>query len=178
MSLSDSTACSDVQLITITEPSAINSTAVDNGNGSATATASGGTGSYSFLWDNNDTSATVTGLTNGIHTVTITDGNGCTDTASVNTVVSDIAKLWSSGNTMTIYPNPAKSHFNIILDAPANSHIVAGVYSLRGELLFHSEPSPVSSNEVNFSGLELPAGLYIVQLLNDKRVYTAKLCIK
>ncbi len=178
LTLDDSTGCSSTQSITITEPSAISSTAVDNGNGSATATASGGTGSYSFLWDNNDTSATATGLTSGIHTVTITDGNGCTDTTSVSIVVSGITPLGDSGNSLKIYPNPAKSHFKISLNTPLHSDITTEIYSLRGELLFRTESSFLSSREVNISGLTLPPGMYIVQLINYSKVYTTRLSIK
>jgi hypothetical protein len=44
--------------------------------------ASGGK-SYTYLWDNGQTTATATGLSAGVHTVTLTDGNGCSGTASV-----------------------------------------------------------------------------------------------
>lgn len=51
--------------------------------GTATATASGGSGSYTYLWGNGATAQTITGLgPNTTHTVTITDSNGCTESAS------------------------------------------------------------------------------------------------
>ena len=45
--------------------------------GTATVTAAGGTPLYSYIWDNGDTNATATALTAGLHTVTITDDQGC-----------------------------------------------------------------------------------------------------
>lgn len=45
-------------------------------NGTATATATGGTGSYSYLWDNGQTSQTATGLCSGNYTVTVSEGGG------------------------------------------------------------------------------------------------------
>lgn len=51
--------------------------------GSATASATGGGGSYTYLWDNNETTATAVNLTDGPHSVTVTDANGCTASASV-----------------------------------------------------------------------------------------------
>ncbi|MCE7925138.1 MAG: hypothetical protein DYG98_18955 [Haliscomenobacteraceae bacterium CHB4] len=51
--------------------------------GSATASATGGAGAYTYLWDNNETSATATNLAAGPHSVTVTDAAGCTATASV-----------------------------------------------------------------------------------------------
>lgn len=51
---------------------------VGNTDGTATATASGGAGSYTYLWNNNSTTAGITGLSAGYYCVTITDANGCT----------------------------------------------------------------------------------------------------
>ena len=51
--------------------------------GSATVTAIGGTPGYTYLWDNNQTGATATGLTPGLHTVTVTDANGCPTTCEI-----------------------------------------------------------------------------------------------
>ncbi len=45
--------------------------------GSASVTAIGGSESYSYLWNNSQTTSTVTGLIAGTYTVTITDNNGC-----------------------------------------------------------------------------------------------------
>jgi gliding motility-associated-like protein len=51
--------------------------------GFAAAGASSGTGPYTFTWSNADTDSLAGGLTAGSYTVTVTDANGCTDTASV-----------------------------------------------------------------------------------------------
>lgn len=59
----------------------------------------GGTAPFSVLWSNGQTSTTVTGLTNGSYSVTVTDQNNCTGTANVtltvppavNAVVSNVS---------------------------------------------------------------------------------------
>lgn len=51
--------------------------------GNATASASGGISPYTYLWDNGETTATASNLAAGLHSVTVTDGGGCTGTASV-----------------------------------------------------------------------------------------------
>ena len=48
-----------------------------NYDGQATAKASGGTEGYTYAWDTGETGATATKLGPGMHTVTVTDGNGC-----------------------------------------------------------------------------------------------------
>jgi len=47
------------------------------GNGSATLEVSGGTEPYEFLWSNGETTSSVENLNAGLHTVEVTDANGC-----------------------------------------------------------------------------------------------------
>ncbi len=50
----------------------------DAQDGGATATANGGTSPYTtYLWDNGETTATADSLSSGVHSITITDFNGC-----------------------------------------------------------------------------------------------------
>ncbi|MBC6992536.1 SprB repeat-containing protein, partial [Lewinella lacunae] len=50
--------------------------------GTLTVVATGGTLDYTYLWSNGQTTATATGLAAGTYTVTVTDANGCTETAT------------------------------------------------------------------------------------------------
>jgi hypothetical protein len=53
--------------------------------GSATATASGGSGTYTYVWDNNQTTQTANNLSAGNRSVTVTDmATGCTGVGTVN----------------------------------------------------------------------------------------------
>ncbi|MEM6965255.1 MAG: gliding motility-associated C-terminal domain-containing protein [Bacteroidota bacterium] len=47
------------------------------GDGTVTADPAGGVGNYSFVWSNNQTTATTSNLVPGTYTVTVTDGNDC-----------------------------------------------------------------------------------------------------
>ncbi len=88
----DANGCMITRTFTVANPSFItiptSSTAVGcNGicNGTATASPFGGTPPYTYLWSNNaQTTSTAVGLCTGAYTVTVTDFNGCTGTASVN----------------------------------------------------------------------------------------------
>lgn len=97
VNISDANACVSTRTFAITQPSSItvNFTKTDlncNGvcNGSATANPSGGQGPYTFSWTPIAPSFT-SGLTNpgvsnlcaGIYTVTVTDANNCSQTATV-----------------------------------------------------------------------------------------------
>lgn len=82
--------CSAVDSVVISEPaplnpviSGTNPSCKDYNDGSADLTVTGGTAPYSFYWSNGTNSEDQTKLTAGTYTVTVTDANGCQDTASV-----------------------------------------------------------------------------------------------
>ncbi len=58
-------------------------TTTGNADGKAQAQAVGGTGTYSFKWDNGETEALAVKLSPGVHTVAVTDANGCSASATV-----------------------------------------------------------------------------------------------
>jgi len=85
--------CTNTALVILTQPAALvlnvtktNVSCNGGSNGTATANASGGTAPYTYSWNTVplQTNATATGLSAGTYTVTVSDVNGCTKTASVN----------------------------------------------------------------------------------------------
>ena len=91
VTVTDHNGCTATASVTITQPtvvtatiSAITNVACHGGTGSATVTAGGGNSPYTYAWTpSGGSNATATGLTAGSYTVTVTDHNGCTGTASV-----------------------------------------------------------------------------------------------
>jgi gliding motility-associated-like protein len=87
----DANGCMANSTVTLSEPpdltvalnSVTNPSCLGFGNGSITALPGGGTASYSYSWNTTpiQTVATAVGLTSGTYTVTVTDANGCIETA-------------------------------------------------------------------------------------------------
>ncbi len=83
-------------------------------NGSVTASAIGGTGSYSYSWSNGATGATITGLSSGTYTVTVSDMNGCSSTGSASLTEPDEVTIMETVNEITCYNS---SNGSICVDA-------------------------------------------------------------
>jgi len=90
VTITDNNSCTFDTVVTITEPGILSSTVIttnstcNNSDGSATINLSGGTGPYNYNWSIGGTNSSVTGIPAGIYSVTVTDNNGCSITASAN----------------------------------------------------------------------------------------------
>jgi len=91
ITVTDANSCVSTKTISVTQPAAITGTISTTSvtcfggtNGSASISSGGGTGIFSYLWNGSQTQQNITGLANGIYTVTVTDGNGCTFSQFVN----------------------------------------------------------------------------------------------
>ncbi|MEQ8907851.1 MAG: LamG-like jellyroll fold domain-containing protein [Vicingaceae bacterium] len=92
LTLTDNNGCTTTSNTTITEPTALvasalvssNVSAIGGTDGAATASATGGTGAYTYSWNTGGTSATESNLAAGTYYVTVSDANGCFDSASVS----------------------------------------------------------------------------------------------
>ena len=92
----DVSGCSATTTVVITEPNPINittastTTACNVSNGSATVSASGGTGTLNYLWlPGGQTSSSISNLSVGIYSVTVSDQNNCNVSASVQISTSN-----------------------------------------------------------------------------------------
>jgi len=90
VTITDANDCEAVFEFTLDDPtvlsissSSTSPTCSDGDDGSATLSLIGGSGNYSIEWSTGDTTITVNNLTGGMYTVTVTDGNGCTNDADV-----------------------------------------------------------------------------------------------
>jgi hypothetical protein len=98
VTITDANGCSSTSSANITEPNSLvaastvdaNEACLNTMDGELTASATGGTTPYTYAWSNAATTASITGLTAGYYTVTITDANGCSDMIT-DTIVYGLA---------------------------------------------------------------------------------------
>lgn len=112
VSVVDQNDCEVSDVVEINEPDALMVDSIDaveascNGvmDGALEVSAQGGSGTISFLWSNNATTARVENIQAGTYTVTVTDNNNCTMVRSL-TLGAKAGATLSEGNSMMVSCN-------------------------------------------------------------------------
>lgn len=114
ITMTDSNGNTVIDTITIAEPDSLsisgvttNASTGTSNDGSVDITVTGGTPGYTYAWSNAATTEDISGVPYGSYTVTVTDSNGCIDTASffidtastVFTVLSQVTDLACGGDS-------------------------------------------------------------------------------
>ncbi len=184
VTITDATGCETTDTAIITEPAVIaltmsHTNANLGNNGTATVAASGGTPGYTYHWmPGNGTTATITGLTAGLYTVTVTDANGCTSTDTVrvrNTLGVAQQNLLAN---VSLYPNPASETVNLQMDIKRSGNITIQLLDYTGRLLTAKSYKTTLGN-VNYTipVAAYPSGTYIVRVVADDEVKNLPLTI-
>lgn len=104
VTVTDANICTITQTVIINEPAALVAVALPNtpcgaDSGSVAATVTGGTTPFSYLWSNGSGTQNIAALPPGNYIVTVTDNNGCTDTASATVSIAPVPTIIKSKDT-------------------------------------------------------------------------------
>jgi SprB repeat len=151
VTVTDANGCTKNTSVTITQPTALvistSSTNVScNGgnNGTATVFGTGGVGPYTHLWSTGATTQTISGLTAGTYSVTVTDANGCTKNTSVtitqptlvvlNTSSANVICNGGNNGTATVAATGGVTPYQYLWSngatTPTINNLVAGTYNV------------------------------------------------
>lgn len=162
--VTDVNGCTVSASATMTEPTAMAlaldiSNASSGDNGSIATAVSGGTTPYTYLW--NDAAAqsntTAVNLSAGTYTVTVTDANGCTVSASGEVLAGSLDCIKS---TMTITPNSDGTNDAWVIDCIFSFQNEVSVYNRWGQMVFSATNYDNTWQGTNAGGTELPDGGY------------------
>ena len=119
VTVTDANGCMKTTSVKLTQPPALSVTAAPtssyngynvscNGgsDGSAAATPSGGVGPFTYNWSGGITGNPVSGLSAVTYTVTVTDANGCTATASTTLTEPPLLNIDAGSNKIVYYGYP------------------------------------------------------------------------
>ncbi|MDD3877448.1 MAG: T9SS type A sorting domain-containing protein [Bacteroidales bacterium] len=149
-------------------------------------TLNAGSGFSSYLWSTGSTSNSITidstgfGLGCSPVYVSVTNANGCStiDTTAVTwTVCSQLPEQGYHDFNWNIYPNPANSELNIVLEGEL-SNVQLMIYNFNGQLVYSDKVEEVSGSYTHRIELrDLPAGIYLFRCLTDDAVKVKKLIV-
>ncbi|HEY4798548.1 MAG TPA: gliding motility-associated C-terminal domain-containing protein, partial [Bacteroidia bacterium] len=103
LTITDMNGCEHKSQVLITEPLTLAMTTASTGancNGGNDGTANvvsviGGTVPYTYLWNNNETTSFISGLSAGTYSVLVTDANGCKHSETVNVSEQSPVKIYA-----------------------------------------------------------------------------------
>lgn len=182
VSVTDGGGCSTTKSFTITQPASLPSATVTptpvscfgGTNGTAAVTGSGGTAGYTFAWTGGATGTSISNLSSGNYTVTVTDTKGCSATKAFSvTQPSQITSsmnstnagcgaangtasvsatggtagynyLWSNGQSVSTISNLVAGTYTVTIKDSKNC-TVANSTNVNGSALFAVSKSSVNS---------------------------------
>lgn len=142
--------------LTVTDQSSAGSN-----DGAILTSISGGVPGYNYVWSNSATTPNLYGTIGGSYSVTVTDTNGCSSSASAFIGVIGIEDELNPP-TINLYPNPATEQFNIQLN---NFHadVEITLIDLVGKTALNRH-IPHGTELVSISTFGISRGVYLVKI--------------
>lgn len=110
VTVTDASGCNGSLAVTISGPTQISvvetitNASCGSSDGSIATNVTGGTGSYTYSWTpNGETTSSITGLSQGAYSVTVSDANGCSVTENYNVIIN---------GSLPVVATPASSTIN------------------------------------------------------------------
>ena len=164
----------------VNDLTASSSSVPSSGNdGEAGVTVSGGTGDYTYNWDNGGITATITGLTPGTYTVTISDLSGCVDDIVVSVVVEMGVSVEDIqfANSLKIFPNPANEVTRVYFDFESSTDLNIRLQNTLGQTLQERQINNALNGSVQLKVSDLATGVYLLHITDGNRKMTKRLFV-
>ncbi len=192
VTITDTEGCTAVGSTQVEEPPAleifvdsVGPSYVGEGNGFAAVTVSGGTAPYNYFWILDGMQvADVEDLTDaepGTYVLTVQDANGCiidSEEIIIDGIVAAGKLESSSGVLFDLAPNPSKGSFiaTIQVTTPKEGKIM--VYDGTGKLIGSRKQNFVGTVHMPFIFNDLPKGVYAIQLVLQKEIFTKRMILQ
>ncbi|BDS13129.1 T9SS type B sorting domain-containing protein [Aureispira anguillae] len=151
--VTDFNGCTITASATVSEPQTVLTAAIINQSnpschnscdGMIEVDAQGATPNYTYQWNNGQTSSIATGVCAGVHTVTITDANGCSITAG---------SVLTEPSAISLIPQVLSNYNGAAISCPGEADGSVGVTAAGGNGGFSYIWSPAGQNTATINGL-------------------------
>jgi len=174
---------------TLTQPVELRDSIVSSGcnyfGGTALVGAKYGVTPYTYTWSGGGTGSTMTDLSNGTYSITVTDNDGCTGSEIVKTISCHLGIIAPDGGeglgvnnftltyNITFYPNPSRGEFNI---TGLEKGMTLEMYDYTGRKI-----TTITANDISMQlNLSNQAdGIYLIRIMSeDGTVISQKKVVK
>ena len=168
--VTDSSGCMTYDTLVVTEPAALNPSAVifnDQGtsNGSIDITVNGGSAPFSFAWSTGATTEDISNLSAGNYSVTITDNNGCVSTTTFTVSLIIGIQNGMQGPQVQVIPNPTNGLVQVKITLAAEGELHIRLTDLSGRVIaaLDEENAPLQLAKT-LDLTDLSSGVYLLQV--------------
>ena len=146
-------------------------------NSGQTVTLDPGAGFTSYLWSTTATSQTITTGIAGFYYVTVTDGNGCqgADSVTINVIIG--IEDPEAENAVTVYPNPTRGVFRLVVRDPSLKFEVR-ITDVLGKLITSDKHMENTLYSKSFDLTNEPNGVYFISIISINGIVTRSVIIE
>lgn len=147
----------------------------DGMDGAISVSAGDGAGPYTYSWNNGAAGGAISGLEPGLYKVTVTDYYGCRDELEVEVGVISSTSEPSGISEIKLAPNPTSGATTLSVEFAQPADARVQLLNAMGQLLFDRMEQKVSSARYELDLSRHSSGLYLVRIIANGEVRTAKL---
>ncbi len=139
--------------------------------------AGAGFSSYSWSTGSNNTSISVS--SQGLYSVIVTDGNGCTSTDQVLILISTGIENNAAILPLQVFPNPAHDRIFVKLSDPSSKYLLLKLMSADGKIVRNEKVRSFNGEFFHTLTLsDIAAGIYFLKAENEKSAITLKVIVQ
>ena len=145
------------------------------GDGTVTITPSGSDGPYLYLWSNGNIGPTANGLEEGIYTVGVSDGFGCTQNIEVTVGVGVNTNEIETLKKIILAPNPTDDIAVLDMEFSETVDLKVQVVNVMGQVLFETFRDRTLEERIDLNMMNYASGMYFVRISVDNQTVVKKL---
>ena len=113
---------------------------------------------------------------NTTYVVTVTDANGCVDTASVTVTIVGVETI-ANLTHFNMFPNPTGGNVFVELELAENATVEISIVNALGQMVHQRVLPNVQTEKVELETAEFTSGVYMVHFNINNKQFTRKLII-